>query len=354
MFRLVVPLLCGALWWGAGGAAAAQPVKGGHYVFFRTLGSDVLGGGHYYVGVELTLANDGHELARPSFVGENVPCGKTNGVVDGIELSGSGSCFAPWRSGPTAASRRASRPHDLLDLRERTFCRRREGRGGHRGHPRAQSFMSAVPAGLPCAAARPTQRAARGTPLGCDRVTIREVARLGGQDEAYRVYDRGIGCTAARELARRWRASPACQRLAPRRHLPEPRRQCRAVVGGPFNGLASARCTARASPNGLAEFVHYQPCAPPNSSDAAADITMWAVNVGCATATAFPVDTLVGDAERATGPCGDIYSLPFTSAPAHTRGGLRMPGAQRGLWTGGWLLRRVRPAARRLPRARSL
>ena len=307
-------VLFGALWWGAGGAVAAQPVKGGHYVFVRTLGSDVLGGGEYYVSVELTLANDGHELAQPSLVGEHVACGKTNGVIDGMNLSraldapfravaiGSDGRFSASETGPITSFSVSGRFVDGGKAAVGTVV--------IRAHMRScPQFRLAFRAPL---VGRPNAVHA-GRHSVCDRVTIRQLPRLGGQDEAYRVYDKGIGCTTARELARGWRASPTCQRLAPGGICQVSGGECRAVVGGQFNGLVSARCTARGIPDGIAELVHYNPCGPPKSSDPAADITMWAVNVGCATAAAFPVDTLVGDTERATGPCGDIYSLPFTS-----------------------------------------
>lgn len=148
----------------------------------------------------------------------------------------------------------------------------------------------------------------------CDRVVIRQVRLLGGQDEAYRVYDNGVGCTNAREIARQWRASDSCQRLATGDVCALGAARCRAVTGGRFNGLVSAQCTTATAPGGLVELVHYVPCRPP-AANPDEDITMWAVNLGCGVARTFPVHDLTGDPETDTGPCGEIYSLTFESIP---------------------------------------
>jgi hypothetical protein len=66
--------------------------------------------------------------------------------------------------------------------------------------------------------------------------------------------------------------------------------------------------------------VHYEPCAPPKSNNDAT-ITMWGVNLDCAAAAAFPIDMLVGDPERATGPCGGIYDLTFKPVTCSPVGG---------------------------------
>lgn len=92
------------------------------------------------------------------------------------------------------------------------------------------------------------------------------------------------------------------------------------MSGGQFNALVSAHCTSRAHPGGVAELVHFQPCAPPKPANNA-DITIWGVNLGCAAAAAFPVDALVGDIETDTGPCGGIYDLPFKAVTCTAVGG---------------------------------
>jgi hypothetical protein len=186
-------------------------------------------------------------------------------------------------------------------------------RGGAADCPRLRMPFRAALVGRP-KAPRP------GRHTVCDRVVIRQVDELGGQEEAYRVYDKDTGCTAAREMARRWRASPRCQRLASGGVCQLGAARCRAVSGGRFNGLVSAQCSQPSHPRGLVELVHYEPCRPP-AHNANEDITIWAVNVDCSVAAAFPVHQLIGDPEHDTGPCGAIYFLTFISKPCTPVGG---------------------------------
>ena len=58
------------------------------------------------------------------------------------------------------------------------------------------------------------------------------------------------------------------------------------------------------------EFVHYEPCARPTTPNDEADVWMWAINLDCATATAFPVATLIGELDPPSGPCDPILKVP--------------------------------------------
>jgi hypothetical protein len=59
--RLATLALAGVLWLGASEAAAAAPVKGGHYHLVHVLGHDRSTFTTFEVEVELTLANDGRD-----------------------------------------------------------------------------------------------------------------------------------------------------------------------------------------------------------------------------------------------------------------------------------------------------
>jgi hypothetical protein len=314
--------LAGVLWLGASEAAAAAPVKGGHYHLVHVLGHDRSTFTTFEVEVELTLANDGRELAYPSGVSEQLKCGRNDTLTDGLAFDG--AVDAPYRALAIKPDGRFS-AHGLFLSETRRFrlsgTFTRDGRfavgtlvvrGGKASCPDVHLAFRAPLVGRPNA-----PRADRHSV--CDRVTIRQL-ELSGNDETYRVYDKGMGCTTARQIARQWHASPTC------RHLPSgglchlAGAACRAVTGGQFNGLVSAHCTSTAHPRGVAELVHYQPCAPPKSNNDAT-ITMWGVNLDCAAAAAFPIDTLVGDPERATGPCGGIYDLTFKPVTCSPVGG---------------------------------
>jgi hypothetical protein len=319
--RLATLALAGVLWLGASEAAAAAPVKGGHYHLVHVLGHDRSTFTTFEVEVELTLANDARELAYPSGVSEQLKCGRNDTLTDGLAFDG--AVDAPYRALAIKPDGRFS-AHGLFLSETRRFrlsgTFTRDGRfavgtlvvrGGKASCPDVHLAFRAPLVGRPNA-----PRADRHSV--CDRVTIRQLES--GNDETYRVYDKGMGCTTARQIARQWHASPTC------RHLPSgglchlAGAACRAVTGGQFNGLVSAHCTSTAHPRGVAELVHYEPCAPPKSNNDAT-ITMWGVNLDCAAAAAFPIDMLVGDPERATGPCGGIYDLTFKPVTCSPVGG---------------------------------
>jgi hypothetical protein len=313
MWRLVGLVLAGVLGLSAPDALASSPVKGGHYVFVHRLGADILSGGSLSVTLELTLANDGRELATRSGVFENLQCTPTNGLIDGVRLDG---VFAPYRAVKLAGDGRFAYRSPAPVGGGRAFAL---SGGFARGGQLAIGSLS-IHGATPC----PTFHLAFRAPLigrpnavssapysVCDRVLISKVDRL-GIEEAYRVYDHDVGCTAAREIARRWRASPTCRQLTTGHQCTVTAATCRAIRGGRFNALSSASCRPSARPHGVAELVHYQPCPPPKTSQGG-DVLMWAINLDCQAATAFPVDTLIGDPDNGTGPCGDIFSLDAKS-----------------------------------------
>jgi hypothetical protein len=83
MARVIAVVAAAVFVFGTAGAVPAEPVKGGRYVFRRDLGRDGLGE-HHFVELELTLANDGRELAYPSGVSEDVPCGRGSARSTGL------------------------------------------------------------------------------------------------------------------------------------------------------------------------------------------------------------------------------------------------------------------------------
>jgi hypothetical protein len=326
MPHLVGLVLIGVLWLCAGDAMAAAPVKGGHYHFVHVLGRDRSTSTTFEVEVEVTLANDGRELAYPSGVSEQLACGQNDTLTDGLAFDG--AVDAPYRALAIKPDGRFS-AHGLFLSETRRFgltgTFTRGGRfavgtlvvrGGKRSCPSLRMAFRAPLVGRPNAP-RPDR------PSVCDRVTIRQLERI-GTDESYRIYDKGVGCTTARQIARQWHASPTCQHLAPGGFCRLAGATCRAVTGGQFNGLVSAQCASAARPHGVAEFVHYQPCTPPKS-DNDASIMMWGVNLDCAAAAAFPIDALIGDrdpeTETDTGPCGTTYDLPFKAVTCTPVGG---------------------------------
>lgn len=322
MPRLVGLMLAGALWMGSGNAAVAAPVKGGHYHFVMKLGDGNAGVASPEVSVELTLANDGRELAYPSGVSEQLACGRNAILTDGIGLDG--AVDAPFLALAVAADGHfATRGRFLGGTRRFSLTVRFTRGGGAAVGTLAVRGRNAACPNVHLAFRAPLVSRPNAPPAGrpsvCDRVTIRQIERL-GNDESYRVYDHGIGCTAARQIARQWHASPRCRQLMTNGVCHLRGATCRAVTGGLFNGLVSAQCSAAAFPRGVAEFVHFEPCTPPMANNDA-DITMWAVNRDCAAAAAFPIDTLVGDPESDSGPCGAIYDLPFKAVTCTPVGG---------------------------------
>jgi hypothetical protein len=282
----------------APGVMAAAPIKGGHYRMVARLDRGMAGLPHE-VAVDFIIANDGRELAAPSSVWWQLRC-------DSSDFQPLYGRYTPYRAVPVAADGtflfRGRREPGFDSL---TFIKGGFARGG-----RVAVGSLAIGGALSCAPVRLAFRAPLvgrpdrphpGSRSVCDRVTIHYFDALDA-DEAYRVYDSGIGCTTAREIARQWRASRRCRRLSVGGRCWLPGATCEAVQGGTFNALVSARCMSRAHPRGATEFVHYRPCLPPNSQTGT--VTMWAINLDCHTATAFPVDALNTDDKTGVGPCG--------------------------------------------------
>jgi hypothetical protein len=267
--------------------------------------------------VDLTLANDGRELASPSYLSYDVACGQSDGLEDEVQLD---DLYQPRRAVQVAVDGRfAWRSRPELDSERKIAITGTFTRGGRaavgsllvREDPPCPSFRSAFRARL---IGRP-HTPHPGRPSICDRVTVRNDYRgTNGGDEAFRVYERDVGCTAARETARLWRTSRPCQRLTTGGMCSLPGAVCRAVRGGLFSALVSAQCSLTAHPGGLTEFVHYQPCPQPRVPQGD-DLTMWAINLRCKTAAAFPIATLIDELERASGRCdGSVYG---PGKPAH-------------------------------------
>ena len=280
------------------GAHAARPVPGGRYVgTVHMRAADIR--------VVLRLANDGREFADDSFVESNIEC-PDHGASSTLFLSTSGDIgraarvttsgrFRHKERGASGFSRvrgrfvkRGRQVVGRFDLRD-VECRRIRGRF------RARLVSRREPP-------------RRGLPAGCDRVTVAFPGRL-YIDEAYRPFELGAGCTTARELARRWHASPACR--SGRCGIAGAR--CESVRGGHFSSLAGVSCRLRTG--AAVELVHYVPCPPPAVPEL--EIRLWAINLDCAVAAAFPVAELLGDDVNGTGPCGS--ELGFIERPTTCR-----------------------------------
>lgn len=177
MRGLVGLALAGVLWLGAGDALAAAPVKGGHYHFVRSLGRDKATDTRLQVEVELTLANDGRELAYPSGVSEQVACGPGDTLTDGLAFDG--AVDAPYRALAVSRGGRFSAHGFFLDEPRRfrltgTFTR--DGRfavgalsvhGGKASCPMLHLTFRAPLVGRPNAP-RPGRHSV------CDRVIVRQ------------------------------------------------------------------------------------------------------------------------------------------------------------------------------------
>jgi hypothetical protein len=274
------------------GAHAAPPVPTGHY-----LGTVHLRAAQ--VRVDLRLANDGREFADDSFIGSEIQCTPNHGFSSVLFLSTSGLIgraarvsrrgrFRSSERGRYGVSRVRGRFVEdgmkvvgRFDLRQ-AKCRRIRGRF------RARLVSD-------------RRERAPGIPWACDRVTVAFPFGL-ATDEAYRPLELGAGCTTARELARRWHAARACRSG----RCEVAGATCESVRGGRFSSLAGVSCRLRTGAS--VELVHYAPCRPPTVSHVV--VSLWAINLDCAAAAAFPVAELVGDQENGTGPCGtDLASV---------------------------------------------
>jgi hypothetical protein len=133
-----------------------------------------------------------------------------------------------------------------------------------------------------------------GVPSKCDPVYLPR--RLGVQ---YEVLEVGVGCTEARDIARRWNASAQCAALVSGATCSLVGATCQSLHGGEYTPLASAGCAA-AAPASRAELVRLRPCV----IDAGpGEVNLWAINLECAIAQSLPIDDLVDQARHRF--CGD-------------------------------------------------
>ena len=308
--RLMALLAVAGALTGACTATAATPVPGGSYRFAAHVGVNRVSG-------RLLLANDGRETAKYSWVSADLRCTGT-GYSDGEPLDG--RWYDPWRAVQISPAGRFSfrsvpRVGDprLIRLHGRFVGdgRRAAGIIDYRGPKGCPSFRVAFRAAL---ASRPDPPQP-GHVSRCDRVKVGLIGDDSERDEAYGIYERDVGCTSAREIARRWHASAACSSAQPGGTCQVAGASCQALRGGQFNVLVSVGCTPTARPEGIVELVHYRPCPKaPGHTLASPDalILTWAVNTECTAVTAFPLDTLLGDADGEGGPCGDVFVLEVT------------------------------------------
>jgi hypothetical protein len=273
----------------AADARAAAPVAGGRYITTVNVGSSP-------VHVDVRLANDGGEFAELSSVYAFLECGRTPAVTlsssglgrRGVRIGTDGR-FRAGRSGNHVRGRFVKRGR----LAVGRFVLRAAGCPAVRGSFRARLI------GRPNAP-RP------GRPSACDPVVDRP-GQLGGEE--YRPFEQGVGCTAAREFTRRWHASRACRALTAGGSCLVAGARCEPIRGGALQPLAGIRCRPENQPQAVVELVHLEPCRPPRVP--AFSMDLWAINLECATATAFPVLELIGDREglEDAGPCGTALAF---------------------------------------------
>ena len=148
--------------------------------------------------------------------------------------------------------------------------------------------------------------------MACDPVIVssNDSGDLG--DGSYAAVEQGLGCTTAREFARRWNASRTCMALATGACCAITAGQCQAIAGGRFRALARARCSPPGKPTRTVELVQYRPCVAPKTH--AETFRLWAINLPCQNATAFPIEELglADDSGQDTGAaCAPPPALEF-------------------------------------------
>lgn len=194
----VLLALAGALV-GAAAATAAAPVPGGEYRFAAKVGLNELS-------MHLILANDGREAANYSWLAADLRCTGT-GYSDGEPLDG--RWYDPWRAMQiTPAGRFSFRSVPRLgDPR----VIRLHGRFVGDGHVATGIVDYRAPRNCPSlrVAFRATLYSRPNAPhpgqvSRYDRTRVGVVGDTTARDETYGVYERDVGCTSARETARRW------------------------------------------------------------------------------------------------------------------------------------------------------
>ena len=254
------------------------PVSGGHYRYHATVRAPHNGDDPNLVVLDLTLANDGRELASPSYLSYDVSCGQSEGLEDEVQLD---DLYEPRRAVQVALGGRFAW-HSRPELgSKRTIAIRGTFTGGGRAavgsllvreDPPCPSFRSVFRARL---IGRPHAPHA-GRPSICDRVTVRDDYRRSNGDEASGL----MSATSAARLRARppdygaHRDRVNCSQPAAAARCREPS-VARSAAG--ISALWSARSgTLAAHPGGLTEFVHYQPCPQPKVPQGD-DLTMWAI-----------------------------------------------------------------------------
>ena len=122
------------------------------------------------------------------------------------------------------------------------LCRARPRRGRVVGGVLLRQETEGHP--LPSALKSRPNRPVPGEPDRCDRVTVHYFG-LRGTDDAYELSEDGVGCAAAREIARRWHS--VCATSTPDGNVCSPAggAACARVRGGIWLRKAGVRCTRR-------------------------------------------------------------------------------------------------------------
>jgi hypothetical protein len=310
-------------------ASAGLPIAGARYAFSTTLSTGD------WARVSLTLANDGREMAQRSHVSVIRVCAKYT-LADGFALDGSDNvgshAVSIYRGGRFAHRTRVSgRIHYSI---AGSFSRRgrlavgrvRMVRDG--SCPRVDFRFRARLVGVPNAPV-PGKWAA------CDRVISDEVSIPGTNGSAsiteryYDMFERGAGCTTARDVARRWNATKRCVRAPVGFACAIVGATCARIDGGVADPLAGTRCRLARRPSAAVELVRFEPCQPPATNAMRAQA--WAINLDCAPVTNYPVESLFPD-ELGHGPCGPLQlTATFTCssiAGYSCHGEVTRPGAR--------------------------
>jgi len=265
-------------------AHAADPVAGGRY---RDRARD----DGARVQIVLTLANDGREFANPSYaIIETGDCGEAIGLASD-----------EFQPAATPVRRGGRFQRGLVRGR---FTRHGRLAVGTVAYPPGDGCPSAIVRFRARLTSTPNAPSPSG-PSRCDRLTIRYSYRKGA-DDAYELSEHGIGCTAARGIARRWYASRDCAVLVgPGQTCIADGATCQRIQGGVWRPLAGVRCALREHPRRAVELVYHEACLPPRVEG---DYSLWAINLDCPSARAFPFDELdcVSGAYHEWVPCASL------------------------------------------------
>jgi hypothetical protein len=286
MWRLVAPLVAAVLLVIVAPAEASKPVAGGRYVSHvnSRVGPDF--------DVVLRLSNDGREFAQSSYVELETACMSGSIGLDSDEAY-------QLRSVPVRRNGGFDADEGDMGIK---------GRFVRRGRVAVGSIWVAADGRCPPrririrfrARLRDRPEATRpGEIARCDRTAV------GNRDVdpsrvfvAYDVRARGIGCTAARELARRWHADPRCASSVVGGGCSVAGASCQAVRGGVLNARAVTRCVPARVPAAAVELVRLLPC---RSSGA----VTWVINLDCETAGDVPLPVPAFTAETVEA-CGQL------------------------------------------------